>query len=61
MIPEQLDQEIGEYAKRHGVSKSGSITLILKQYLDQQKLLSKTDEIPEWLKQLAEISRNQKG
>jgi len=59
MIPKDLNDEIATYAVKYGISKSGAITMIVKQYLEQQKIMEKAEQVPVWIRQLQEISKNQ--
>lgn len=56
-VPGDLNDQVREMAKQYGMTVSGLISMIVKQYFDQQAMLKRSEQVPEWLRQIAEIQK----
>ena len=59
-IPSDVDQQLRELADHHGLTISGTVSMIMQQYFDQQKLIQRTEQIPKWFEELAKIREHEK-
>ena len=58
MIPEEINEKMREMAKDYGMTLSGLVAMIMKQYFDQQELLKRSEQVPKWLEQIASIKKD---
>ena len=58
-LPEALIDSVDQYAKEFGVTRSGMLGFIIKQYVDQQEVikLSKLSDLGEEIKKLIEQNK----
>lgn len=55
MVPDEIDEKMREMAKNYGMTLSGIVAMILKQYFDQQEALKRSAEIPDIMKAMKEL------
>jgi len=58
-IPKDVDQQLRDLADHHGLTISGTVSMIMQQYFDQQKLIQRTEQIPKWFEELAKIREHE--
>lgn len=58
-LPEALIESVDEYSKEFGVTRSGMLGFIIKQYVDQQEVikLGKIADLSEELKKIIEQNK----
>lgn len=58
MVPKEISDKMRDMAKEYGMTLSGVVSMIAKQYFDQQALLKRSEEFPDLVKYIKEMAKN---